>query len=103
VSTLSSLENDDECPLEASSRAIEEEGSVGCVGFRQVFPQNTFEGPYKGQNREKPYTPYTSSTIANRVETSLEASGEPKKSEEKPYTDPTHSTSLPEEWEEFVL
>jgi hypothetical protein len=103
VYTSSSLENDDERPLEASSQAIEEEGSVGCVGFRQVFPQNIIEGQYKGQNREKPYTPYTSSTIVNEVETSSEASGEQKKRAEKPYTNPTNSPSLPEGWEEFVL
>jgi phage/plasmid-associated DNA primase len=103
VYTPSTSANDDERPSEGSSQATEKEGSVGCVGFRQVFPQNAFEGHYKGQNREKPYTPYTSSTIEKRSETSLEASGEQKKREEKPYTNPTRSSTLPEGWEEFVL
>jgi hypothetical protein len=34
--------NDDERPSEAALRGTKEEGSVGCVGFRQVFPQNAF-------------------------------------------------------------
>jgi putative DNA primase/helicase len=103
VYTPSSSANDDDRPLEATSQVTKEEGSVGCVGFRQVFPQNAFESHYKGQNREKPYTPYTSSTIVYSGETSSEASEEQKKREEKPYTNPTRSTTLPEGWEEFVL
>jgi phage/plasmid-associated DNA primase len=103
VYTPSYSANDDDRPLEATSQATEKEGSVGCVGFRQVFPQNAFESQYKGQNREKPYTPYTSSTIVDSGETSSEASGEQKKREEKPYTNPTRSITLPEGWEEFVL
>ena len=103
VYTPSSSENNAENPSEASSQGIGEEDSVGCVGFRQVFAQNAFEGHYKGQNREKPYTPYTSSTIEKREEVSPEASGESKKWKEKPYTNPTHSSTLPEGWEEFTL
>jgi hypothetical protein len=56
VYTPSTSAMGDDRPLEASSKACEEEGSVGCVGFGQVFPQNTIESHYKGQNREKPYT-----------------------------------------------
>ena len=103
VYTPASSENDDERPSEATSQGTKEEGSVGCVGFRQVFPQNAFESQYKGQNREKPYTPYTSSTIEYGGEVSSEASREPKMREEKPYTNPTRSTTLPEGWEEIVL
>jgi hypothetical protein len=51
----------------------------------------------------KPYTPYTTSTIEKSVETSPEANREQKNTGEKPYTNPTRSSTLPEEWEEFVL
>jgi hypothetical protein len=95
----SSPENDGERPSEANSQASEEEESVGCVGFHQVFPQNAFESHYKGQNRAKPYTPYTNSTIEKGVETSPEANGEQKIGRRNP----TLSTTLPEGREEFVL
>ena len=100
MNTSPSPENDDERPSEASSQASEKEESVG---FRQVFPKNAFESHYKGQNTAKPYTPYTTSTIEKSVETSPEANGEQKNTGEKPYTNPTRSTPLPEGWEEFVL
>jgi hypothetical protein len=103
MNTSPSPENDDERPSEASSQASEEEERVGCVGLHQVFPKNAFESPYKGQNMAKPYTPYTTSTIEKSVETSPEANGEQKNTGEKPYTNPTRSTTLPEGWEEFVL
>ena len=98
-----SLENDDKRPSEASLQPSEEEKRVGCVGLHQVFPQNAFESPYKGQNMAKPYTPYTTSTIEKSVETPPEANGEQKNTRKKPYTNPTRSTPLPEGWEEFVL
>ena len=103
VYTSPSPENDDERPSEASLQPSEEEERVGCVGLHQVFPQNAFESPYKGQNMAKPYTPYTTSTIEKSVETPPEANGEQKNTRKKPYTNPTRSTPLPEGWEEFVL
>ena len=36
-------ENDDERSSEADSQASEKEGSVGCVGFHQVFSPTAFE------------------------------------------------------------
>jgi phage/plasmid-associated DNA primase len=73
VYTPSSSRNGDDRPSEGSSQAFEKDESVGCVGFRHVFPNNTFESQYKGQNMAKP------------------------------YTNPTRSSMLPEGWEEFVL
>jgi putative DNA primase/helicase len=99
----SSPENDDERPPEANSQACEKEERVGCVGLHQVFPQNAFESQYKGQNMAKPYTPYTTSTIENGVETPPEANREQKNTREKPYTNPTRSSTPPEGWEEIVL
>ena len=89
VYTSSSAENDAEYPLEADSDASEKNGSVGCVGFRQVFPSTAFESDSIGQNLAKPYTPYTSSTIVNGNELASEANKEQKNRDSQPYTNPT--------------
>ncbi|HEY6409475.1 MAG TPA: primase-like DNA-binding domain-containing protein, partial [Ktedonobacteraceae bacterium] len=89
VSTSSPSENDDERPSEASLQPSENTESVGCVGFHQVFSQNAIESLSIGQNWEKPYTPYTSSTIVDSYDIASEANAEQKNVDSQPYTNPT--------------
>ncbi len=89
VYTPSSAENDAEGPSEADSQTSEVKESVGCVGFHQVFSSTAIESHSIGQNREKPYTPYTSSTIVNSNELPSEANVEPNSRDLQPYTNPT--------------
>ncbi|MBV9688464.1 MAG: hypothetical protein JO202_02015 [Ktedonobacteraceae bacterium] len=89
VYTSSSAENDAERPSEANSEESKTSESVGCVGFRQVFPPTAMESHSIGQNREKPYTPYTSLTIVNGDEVASEANAEQNTMGSQPYTNPT--------------
>ena len=92
---------------EKSSEAIPQESKatehVGYVGFHHVFSHTQIKDPYEGQNREKPYIPYINTSTKNVPQEPSEADVEPQKEMEKPYTNPTRSTTLAEGWEEFVL
>ena len=89
--------------LEANPDTHETQEGEGCEGLRKVFPPNTKKGLYRGKNHEKPFTPFTSSSIENVSQTSPEADSEHNQKEKQPFTNPSPRTPLPEGWEEFVL
>ncbi len=89
VYTPSSTGNDAEHPSEADLEVSEMNGSVGCVGFHQVFSLTTMKSHSIGQNWKKPYTPYTSSISGKNDEGASEANVEPPPVNSQPYTDPT--------------
>jgi hypothetical protein len=62
-----------ESALEANTDAREIRKGEGCEGLHQVFVHTAIESHYIGQNREKPFTPFTSSTIVNTTQLASEA------------------------------
>ncbi|HLG79132.1 MAG TPA: phage/plasmid primase, P4 family [Ktedonobacteraceae bacterium] len=90
VYTSQEEEDNDKRPSEANLQVSEEDESVGCVGFPQVFSPNANHGLHEGRNREKPYTPYTSSTTVKNHKTRSEANPGQINNNSQPYTNPTH-------------
>jgi putative DNA primase/helicase len=88
---------------EANKDTHETQESEGCEGLRKVFPPNAKKELYIGKNHEKPFTPFTSSSIENGPQTAPEGDGERYQEEKQPFTNPTPNIPLPEGWEEFVL
>ena len=103
VKGLDSNPSPSPCALEANPDTHETQEGEGCEGLRKVFPPNTKKGLYRGKNHEKPFTPFTSSSIENVSQTSPEADSEHNQKEKQPFTNPSPRTPLPEGWEEFVL
>ena len=84
--------------LEANPDTHETQEGEGCEGLCKVFPQNKKKGLYIGKNHEKPFTPFTSSSIENVSQTSPEADSEHDQKEKQPFTNPSPRTPLPEGW-----
>ena len=103
VKGLDSVAKFYEGALEANADTHKTQEGEGCEGLRKVFPQNTKKGLYIGKNHEKPFTPFTSSSIENVSQTSPEADAEHDQKEKQPFTNPSPRTPLPEGWEEFVI
>ena len=89
--------------LEANADTYETQEGEGCEGLRKVFSPNAKKELYIGKNHEKPFTPFTSSSIVNVPQTPSEADGEHNRNEKQPFTNPSPQTPLPEGWEEIVL
>jgi hypothetical protein len=103
VKGLDSASMSPEGALEANEGIDETQEGEGCEGLRKVFSPNAKKSHYRGKNHEKPFTPFTGSSIENVPQTASEAEGEHNFSERKPFTNPSPRTPLPEGWEEFVL
>ncbi len=78
-----------ESPSEADTGIPESGAGEGCEGFRQVFPPVTVESHYRGQNMEKPFTPFTNSSIVNTTESALEGDVAQNKIDSQPFTNPS--------------
>ena len=89
--------------LEANGDTQETQKGEGCEGLRKVFSPNAKKERSIGKNHEKPFTPFTSSSIENGHQAASEGDGEHNRSESKPFTNPSPRTLLPEGWEEFTL
>ena len=103
VKGMDSVAKSYEGALEAKKDAHDTQEGEGCEGLRKVFSPNTKNGLYRGKNHEKPFTPFTNSSIENGHLTASEDDGEHNRSESKPFTNPSPKTPLPEGWEEFTL
>jgi hypothetical protein len=103
VKGLDSVAKSYEGALEANGNTQETQEGEGCEGLRKVFPQNAKNGLFIGKNHEKPFTPFTSSSIENGYQTPPEADAGHNQSEKQPFTNPSPKTPLPEGWEEFTL
>jgi putative DNA primase/helicase len=103
VKGLDSVAKSYEGALEANKDTYEMQEGEGCEGLRKVFPQNAKKGYYMGKNHEKPFTPFTSSSIEIVPQAASEGDAEHNRSERKPFTNPSPKEPLPEGWEEFVL
>jgi hypothetical protein len=104
VKGLDSVAKFHEGPSEANKDTHETQEGEGCEGLRKVFSPNTKNGLYRGKNHEKPFTPFTSSSIENVSQASPEADSEHDQKEKQPFTNPSpKAPPLPEGWEEFVI
>jgi putative DNA primase/helicase len=89
--------------LEANGDTQETQESEGCEGLRKVFSPNAKIGASIGKNHEKPFTPFTNSSIENGYRASSEADGEHSQKGKQPFTNPSPKSLLPQGWEEFTL
>ena len=89
--------------LEAVGDRQETQEGEGCEGLHKVFPQNAKKELSIGKNHEKPFTPFTSSSIGNGSRTSPEDDAGNNRRKSKPFTNPSPKAPLPEGWEEFEL
>ena len=89
--------------LEADGDTDETQESEGCEGLHKVFSQNAKKEPSIGKNQEKPFTPFTSSSIEKVPQAAPEGDAEHNRNDVQPFTNPSPNTPLPEGWEEFTL
>jgi len=80
-----------ESTLEANADDGETRKGEGCEGLHQVFPSTAIESHSIGQNREKPFTPFTNSTIVNAFQQASEADIGQNSLDSQPFTHPSHS------------
>ena len=81
-------------PSEAKGDDLEQQMGEGCEGFRQVFWDSENDLLHKGENREKPFTPFTSSSIVNISEPASEADARRSQAMTQPFTNPSPAPSL---------
>ena len=106
VSEPQNASNAHKCAPEAGEQSSEAEEECRVC---RVFPsslQSENKGSSIEENREKPYTPYTSSSTVNVHKPASEADAKPQDAATQPDTDPTRGKEDPTregEWEEFIL
>jgi hypothetical protein len=83
-----------ERPSEARGDDLEQKTGEGCEGFRQVFLDSENDLLHKGKNIEKPFTPFTNSSIVNTSEPAPEANIEHYRAMTQPFTNPSPARSL---------
>jgi len=92
-----------ESASEANGDEKETEEGEGCEGLHQVLSPTAMQSHLIGQNRGKPFTPFTNSTIVNTIEPASEANAEQNSTDSQPFTNPSAHPTPEEDWEEFVL
>jgi len=83
-----------ERPSEARGDDLEQKTGEGCEGLRQVFLDSENDPLHKGKNIEKPFTPFTNSSIVNTSEPAPEADARRSQAMTQPFTNPSPAQSL---------
>jgi hypothetical protein len=83
-----------ERPSEAKGDDFEQKTGEGCEGLRHVFLDSENDPLHKGENREKPFTPFTNSSIVNASEPAPEADARQHGAILQPFTSPSPTQPL---------